>query len=81
MSRHSRATAIEITIDFRDDALTVIASDNGQGFSVPERASVLVPSGRLGMVGMRERARLVGGTLIVQSEIGKGTTVTLRVPR
>ena len=79
--RHSRATEVETFIDFGEDALTVITSDNGAGFSIPDRAGDLVASGRLGIVGMRERARLVGGTLIAQSEVGKGTTVTLRVPR
>lgn len=79
--RHSGASAIEIGIDFGVDALTIMASDNGQGFHMPQRASDLVPSGRLGIVGMRERARLADGTIIIQSEVGKGTTVTLRVPR
>ena len=78
--RHSGASRIDITVDIGDEALTIIISDNGNGFEMPQRASDLVPSGKLGIVGMRERARLVGATLIVQSEIGKGTTVTLRVP-
>ena len=78
--RHSQASVVEMAVDFGNDALTLIISDNGQGFSMPQRASDLVPSGKLGIIGMRERARLVGGTLIVQSEIGVGTTVTLRVP-
>ena len=77
--RHSQASLVEMTIDFSDDALTLIMSDNGQGFNMPQRVSDLVSSGKLGIIGMRERARLVGGTLIVQSEIGVGTTVTLRV--
>lgn len=78
--RHSQALAVEMTIDFGDDALTVIISDDGQGFNMPQRTSDLVLSGKLGMMGMRERARLIGGTLIVQSEVGAGTTVTLRAP-
>ena len=67
-------------IDFSDDALTLIISDNGRGFDMPQRTSDLALSGKLGIIGMRERARLVGGTLIVQSEVGVGTTITLRVP-
>jgi len=78
--RHSRASSVEMTMDFGDDALTLIISDNGRGFNVPERTSDLVLSGKLGMMGMRERARLIGGTLIVQSEADAGTTVTLRAP-
>jgi len=81
VKRHSRATTVEMTIDFSDDALTLVVSDDGQGFSMPERASDLVLSAKLGVLGMRERARLIGGTLIVQSEVGAGTTVTLRIPQ
>ncbi len=78
--RHSEASAVNMSVDIDEAAFTLIISDNGHGFDIPERASELLQSGKLGIVGMRERARLVGGTLIVQSEPGKGTTVTLRVP-
>jgi PAS domain S-box-containing protein len=78
--RHSQASAVTMTLDFGADALTLIISDNGQGFDMPQRTSDLAQSGKLGIIGMRERARLIGGTLIVQPEIGAGTTVTLRIP-
>jgi two-component system sensor histidine kinase DegS len=78
--RHSTASTVEMSIDIDETALTLIVNDNGQGFDMPQRVGDLIHSGRLGIVGMRERARLVDGTLIVQSEPGKGTTVTLRVP-
>jgi len=78
--RHSKATNVEMTLDYGFDALTLIISDNGQGFSMPERTSDLAISGKLGIIGMRERARLIGGTLIVQSDLGAGTAVTLRIP-
>lgn len=78
--RHSRASAVEMSLDFSADALTLIISDNGEGFDIPNRTSDLALSGKLGIIGMRERARLIGGTLIVQSEKDIGTTVTLRIP-
>jgi PAS domain S-box-containing protein len=78
--RHSGAKIVRITLDYETAALTIIIRDDGQGFVLPKRTSDLAVSGRLGIIGMRERARLVGGTLIIQSEIGKGTTVTLRIP-
>ena len=79
--RHSKATSMEVSMDYGSDALTVILSDNGQGFKMPERTSDLAASGKLGIIGMRERARLIGGTLIVQSDYGSGTMVTLRIPK
>ncbi|MDY6836149.1 MAG: PAS domain S-box protein [Chloroflexota bacterium] len=78
--KHSDASRVEMIVDFADDALTLIISDNGYGFHMPERTSELVLSDKLGIIGMRERARLIGGTLLVQTEIGRGTTITLRVP-
>jgi len=78
--RHSQASSVTMSLDFGADALTLLISDNGQGFSIPRRTSDLALSGKLGIIGMRERARLIGGTLIVQSEKDVGTTVTLRIP-
>ena len=78
--RHSKASKVEMTIDFADGALTLSISDNGRGFDMPQRTSDLALSGKLGIIGMQERARLVGATLTVQSEVGAGTTVTLRMP-
>ncbi len=78
--RHSQASTVEMGLDFSADALTLVINDNGQGFNIPARTSDLAVSGKLGILGMRERARLVGGTLIVQSEKDSGTTVTLRIP-
>jgi len=78
--RHARASSVEMAVDFGADALTLVLTDNGAGFDMPSRTSDLALSGKLGIIGMRERARLFGGTLIVQSEPGAGTTLTLRIP-
>ena len=78
--RHSQASSLEMNLDFSSDALTLIIKDNGKGFDMPERTSDLALSGKLGIIGMRERARLISGTIIVQSEKRAGTSVTLRIP-
>ncbi len=78
--KHSGGTTVKMTVDFDPDALTVSISDNGKGFLMPPRASDLVNGGKLGIIGMRERARLVGGTLVVNSAPGTGTTITVRIP-
>ncbi len=79
--RHSGATEVKLRLKFTNDALTVSLSDNGRGFAIPEHTSDLAKTGRLGMIGMRERARLINATLKIDSETGKGTRVTLRAPR
>ncbi len=58
----------------------MIIDDNGRGFNAPERIGDLVSTGRLGLIGMHERARTLGGTLTIQSERGQGTVIILDVP-
>jgi signal transduction histidine kinase len=47
---------------------------------LPGRTGDLATAGKLGLIGMHERAHLLGGTLTVRSEPGRGTTVTVDVP-
>jgi signal transduction histidine kinase len=49
-------------------------------FILPGHLGDLTNSGKLGLAGMEERARLLGGTLNIQSEPGRGTTVTVDLP-
>ena len=61
-------------------ALELTIEDDGCGFNAPERIGDLVSTGRLGLIGMHERARLLGGTSTIQSESGQGTVVVVDVP-
>jgi len=75
--RHAGASRVKVRL-FREGA-TVVAEvvDDGRGF----RSSRAVESGGgLGLVGMRERASMVGGRLTIESEPGRGTTVRVAVP-
>jgi signal transduction histidine kinase len=78
--RHSQASQVAIQMEFYPDGVRMTIHDNGQGFKVPEKTGDLVATGKLGLIGMYERARLLGGTLLVESEPGKGTTVIADVP-
>jgi len=77
--KHSKATKVDVVIQFRDWETTVTVSDNGSGFEQQEGLG-LARSGKLGLVGMQERARLLEGTLTISSRLGKGTTVVLNIP-
>ena len=77
--RHAQATRAEITVQFDENKTSVAVSDNGKGFKPPKTTDDLARDGKLGLAGMQERARLLGGSLTVQSEPGKGTTVTVEV--
>ncbi len=78
--RHSQATKAEITVEFGQDKTKITVSDNGKGFNPPQAIGDLAKDGKLGLAGMHERARLLGGTIEVQSTLGKGTTVMVEVP-
>ena len=79
--RHSKASRAKIRVGFHPDSLRVVVEDSGQGFNAPERIGDLVSSGKLGLLGMHERARLLDGTLQVHSEAGGGgTTIIADVP-
>ncbi|HYH68529.1 MAG TPA: PAS domain S-box protein [Urbifossiella sp.] len=75
VAKHTQAAAVAVTIGVTDGAAAAVVEDDGAGFE-PEGAG----TGRLGLVGMRERLALVGGTLEVESSPGGGTTVIARVP-
>jgi len=77
---HAEASRAVVKLEFGDNSIKMTVSDNGKGFELPERMGDLASIGKLGLAGMQERARLLGGTIEVQSTPGKGTTLILEVP-
>ena len=78
--RHAQASVAELIIEFRDSKVRLSVKDNGNGFDVPQNAGDLASSGKLGLVGMHERTKLLGGSLTLESRLGKGTIVTAEIP-
>jgi len=78
--RHSQATRAKITVEFDESKTRVTVSDNGKGFKLPQTIGDLARDGKLGLAGMQERARLLGGSLTVQSKPGRGSTITVELP-
>ena len=76
--RHAGANHLLVTVGFRTDELALSVSDDGRGF-VPDGLGDQ-GSGHLGLLGMRERTRLLGGDLEVRSAPGQGTVVEATVP-
>jgi signal transduction histidine kinase len=54
--------------------------DDGVGFDVPKNPSEYAPSGHYGLLGLHERAELIGATLQIRSSAGKGTSLTVSLP-
>ncbi len=77
--RHAMATKVQVNLDYRAEALGLRVSDDGSGFAA-ERMGEQPGDGHLGLLGMRERARLLGGVLDVRSTPGVGTVVEGSIP-
>lgn len=78
--KHAQATKVKIEFTLAGDTLRMAIADNGRAFSVPEKIGGHKRSGRLGLLGMQERLRLVGGNLAVDSTPGRGTCVQAELP-
>ncbi|HEX4319572.1 MAG TPA: two-component regulator propeller domain-containing protein, partial [Acidobacteriaceae bacterium] len=76
--RHAHASNIAIGLKYDSDALTLSIRDNGCGFQNADLASAL--GGHFGIPVMEERARKLGGTMRLQTSVGNGTEVTVKVP-
>ena len=73
-----RASAVEVSLHGTVDGVEVVVADNGDGFDPEERASF--PGGGIGLTSMRERSELLEGVLTVESSVGNGCRVRLRIP-
>lgn len=74
-AQHSGATVVTIDLHLTPEQARMIVHDNGRGFDPSQAVSQ-----RFGLVGMRERAKLAGGALIVESHTDAGTRVEVTLP-
>ncbi|MBY4870000.1 sensor histidine kinase [Burkholderia sp. Bp9017] len=76
VARHAAASSASVTLLYRDETIALTIRDDGAGFDpgAPRK------SGSFGLVGLRERAYLVGGTLRIDTTLGEGTTVEVDIP-
>jgi NarL family two-component system sensor histidine kinase YdfH len=74
IARHAQANQVWLRIVINNERQEIELRDNGVGF---DPTGTMVQSGHYGLLGIRERARLAGGTLDVQSVVGQGTTLQL----
>ena len=80
VARHAQASQVSLSITFKPDAVIMTISDNGRGFQVPASPAELAPSGHFGLLGLHERAELIGARLAIQSTPGRGTQVIVNMP-
>jgi len=77
--RHAKAEHAGLQIHFADKETKLEISDNGIGFQMPNSPTDFAPSGHFGLLGIRERADLIGARLEAESALGKGTRLRVRL--
>ena len=76
VAKHSRAENVDVILERRSDHVLLIVEDDGVGFDPLDES---MASQGFGLLGMQERAALVGATIQIESAVGKGTTVLVRM--
>lgn len=76
VAKHSRAKNVDVMLERRSDRVTLIVEDDGVGFDAGHENGA---GEGFGLAGMQERATLVGATLQIESAVGKGTTILVRM--
>lgn len=77
VTRHAQASGVEVVLSFEPSLLSLEVKDDGAGFDVEATRGV---TSSLGLIGMRERAQLMGGAMAVRSRPGAGTQLSVTVP-
>jgi PAS domain S-box-containing protein len=77
VKQHAGSCRVQLHLSYEEERLRLVIADDGAGF---DRARLVPGSGHLGLVGMNERAALLGGVLHVESRPGRGTRVYLEIP-
>jgi signal transduction histidine kinase len=75
MAKHSQANLVHLALERIDENIELTVMDNGAGFDIEEVLSEERPKRGLGLASMKERAELSGGSFLVESQKGVGTTV------
>jgi len=75
IANHAHAHNVNVNVEMKDKTLLLTIQDDGQGFDAST-----IPSGHYGILGIKERVRLVNGSFEIQSENGKGTTLKIEIP-
>jgi len=77
--RHANARNALLKLDFSSSNTTLTISDDGSGFNAPESPAEFVPGGHFGLLGMHERAELIGARMEIQSSPGEGAQLTITI--
>ena len=81
VARHAQARHVSVVLSVNDAEQTLVIEDDGVGFDVEKILNHRAEQGNLGLFGIQERIRLVGGSCQIESTPGQGTALYVRIPR
>lgn len=79
VAKHANANLVEVTLIYQDQDVALLVKDDGRGFD-PDEVLRLDPRHQWGLLGIEERVALVGGTFVIESQPGLGTTIRVEIP-
>jgi signal transduction histidine kinase len=77
--QYSKGTHADLKITFEPAEIQMEVTDNGAGFSVPNSPTEFAPKGHFGLLGVHERTDLIGARLEIDSDLGKGTRLKVKL--
>ncbi len=78
--KHAAATEAQVLLKKSERNLTILISDDGKGFDLNEAQNKVNDKGGFGLLGISERVKMLGGTQEIESDIGGGTNVLIKIP-
>jgi signal transduction histidine kinase len=80
IKRHAKASEAVVKLQFCDESIRISIQDDGQGFLVPQKLTGFATKGKLGLIGIQQRIKSLGGTFEIRSEVGEGTLLSIEIP-
>ncbi|MFC1979239.1 histidine kinase, partial [Chloroflexota bacterium] len=80
VKKHSEATSVTVKLQFTNNKVAVDVNDNGKGFNYYQTIRQATAAGHMGLLGMRERALMLGGDLKIRSKVGDGVRINMMLP-
>jgi PAS domain S-box-containing protein len=80
VEKHASATQVDVKVEYAEEKIIISITDNGKGFKLAGEVGDLPREGRLGLMGMKERAHLLGGEITITSEKEHGTNLLIELP-
>jgi signal transduction histidine kinase/PAS domain-containing protein len=80
VAHHAQAESVFISLEFKENAVALQVEDDGIGFDLSQQLGSADTERHMGLLGMKERADLIGGTLTIDTKPSRGTKVAVEIP-